>query len=234
MPSLGNPVVLASGRLCRQIATNRSDNPVYVDAQGKLTCHHGERSPSIMYWNAKERAEPGYKRPSVCDCANVDGLLTDYTYESPSPSPDPATPLYKLLHVLGAEEKTIRSRPQRKVLGSGESEIWVQPSGTIVCAHGNTRKMVERMKADPSTRFKCKSIQKCHCTVQFPKRIGSVLAAKPTRVSCTSATKDSEVPGAEAEVDAEAEVGMEAEVSAEAEVGAEAEVRTEAEVDVCA
>ena len=103
-----------------------------------------------------------------------------------------------------------------------------------VLAHGNTRKMVERMKADPSTRFKCKSIQKCHCTVQFPKRIGSVLAAKPTRVSCTSATKDSEVPGAEAEVDAEAEVGMEAEVSAEAEVGAEAEVRTEAEVDVCA
>ena len=197
MPPLGSPVVLASGRLCRQVAVNRSDKPVYVDAQGKLTCHHGERSPSIMYWIAKERSDPNYKRPSVCDCANVDGLLTDYSYDPPAPHPNPQVPLYQLLRELGAEEKVIHSRPQRKVLGSGDSETWVQPSGTIVCAHGNTRHTVERMKADPSMRFKRKSIQKCCCTILIPKRIGSVFACTPKRASPKKAVSP---PVAEGEV----------------------------------
>lgn len=183
---LGNPVLLASGRVGRQVAINRSDKPVYTDAQDKLVCCHGERASSIMAWLALERSDPDYKRPSVCDCANIDGLLTEYPHSSaPDSPPDPnlSLPLYKLLGVLGAEEKTIHSRPQRKALGSGESEVWVQPSGTLVCTHGNTRKMLARMAADSTTRFKSKSVQRCHCKIAVPRRIGSVFVPSPKATS---------------------------------------------------
>lgn len=177
---LGPTVLLPSGRTGRQIATNRSDKPVYIDSQGKATCHHGERAASIMAWIALERADASYTRPSVCDCENIDGLLTEYDYEN-TPDPTRSLPLYKFLGAIGAEEKTVSSRPQRKALGSGDKAVWVQPAGTLVCTHGNTRKMIARMIADDSKRFKCKSIQKCRCALTIPRRVGSVFACPPRR-----------------------------------------------------
>ena len=138
MPPLGPPVLLASGRVGRQIAQNRSDKPVYLDSEHKLVCLHGERAPSLMAWLAAERADPSYTRPSSgCDCTNIDGLMSEYAYD-PTDDPNLPSSLYELLGALGAEQKTVMSRPQRKAFASAESEVWVQPTGTIVCAHGNS------------------------------------------------------------------------------------------------
>ena len=182
MPPLGPPVLLASGRVGRQIAQNRSDKPVYLDSEHKLVCLHGERAPTLTAWLAAERTDRSYIRPSGCDCTNIDGLMSEYAYD-PTDDPNLPSSLYELLGALGAEQKTVMSRPQRKAFASAESEVWVQPIGTIVCAHGNTRKMVERMiNADASTRFRCKSIQHCRCKLYIPRRNGSVFASTPKRV----------------------------------------------------
>ena len=182
MPQLGPPVLLASGRVGRQIAQNRSDKPVYLDLDHKLTCLHGERAPTLLAWLSAERSDPNYTRPSGCDCANIDGLMSEYAYD-PTADPSLSLSLYKLLGALGAEQKTVGSRPQRKALDSDEYEVWVQPAGTIVCAHGNTRKMAARMvSGDTSTRFKSKSIQHCQCKLHIPRRNGSVFASTSKRV----------------------------------------------------
>jgi hypothetical protein len=60
---------------------NRSDKTVFIDGQGKLVCHHGERAATIQEWIAKERTGTNYVRPSMCDCGNIDVLLTDYQIE---------------------------------------------------------------------------------------------------------------------------------------------------------
>ena len=174
---LGPERLLDSGRIGRQVAVNRSDNPVFVDSQGRLTCHHGERATSIQEWISKERADPSFKRPSMCDCGNIDGLLTDYGLEKRDGTT--ALPLYKLLGALGAEQKVINTRPQRKTLTTREGEVWVQPAGTLVCAHGNTRKTLAKIAVGAA--LKRKAVVLCDCTLKVPRRTGSVFAMPRTQ-----------------------------------------------------
>ena len=174
---LGPTKLLASGRTGRQIAVNRSDNPVFVESNSKLLCHHGERSGSIMAWLAIEHKDPTYVRPSVCDCGNIDGLMSDYALDADS-LPDPVLErlsLYKLLEQLGAEKKKVNSRPQCKALTTNDGEVWVQPAGTIVCTHGNSKKVLTRLVAGKSS-FKHKSLVKCNCVLNVPRRAGSIFA----------------------------------------------------------
>lgn len=171
-PDVGPVAFLPSGRLGRQIAVNRSDKPVFVDASGHTCCVHGERAPSIQAWINQEKADPSFKRPSVCDCKNVDGLLTTYNVAE-SDWPKTEGSLYKLLGTMESEEKTMNTRPQRLALKTPTCELWIQPAGTIVCAHGNSRKVLSRMHKD-ATRFKSAGVVKCACKMQVPRRVGSV------------------------------------------------------------
>ena len=138
--SLGPTVLLSSGRLGREVGVNRSDRPVFIDSEGHICCEHGERAPTIQAWLNAERAKDGGSRPSVCDCQNLDGLLTSYSVEE-SEWPKLTCSVYKQLGALGAQETNFNTRPQRFALTTREGvELWVQPSGMLVCKHGNSKK----------------------------------------------------------------------------------------------
>jgi hypothetical protein len=169
---LGPVVFLPSGRLGRQISVNRSDRPVFIDCDGKSCCSHGERAPSVLAWLSQEKLNPHFQRPSVCDCGNVDGLMTTYDIKE-SDRPTLEGSLFKFLGTMGSEEKVMNTRPQRLALKTPSCELWVQPVGTIVCEHGNSRKVLNRMIND-AARFKRKGVVKCNCKMQLPRRIGSV------------------------------------------------------------
>ena len=170
--TFGPPTLLASGRIGRQIATNRSGKPVYIDTSGLTCCEHGERHPSITSWITQARIDPTFQRPSSCDCENVDGLMTNYEVDKLDlPSAD--TPLYKLLGAMGNEEKVVNTRPQRIALKTPTCELWIQPGGTIVCPHGNSRRVLNRMRKE-ATRFRSNGVIKCSCAMNVPRRVGSV------------------------------------------------------------
>ena len=101
---IGPPILLASGRVARQVAINRSDQPVFIDNQQKLTCHHGERTATIAAWICSERNNTGFVRPSTCDCGNIDGLLTKYDVPSvpTDQAPKDEMTLFRLLVEMGA------------------------------------------------------------------------------------------------------------------------------------
>ena len=182
---LGTTKLLQSGRLGRQVTINRSDNAVFVDSDGHLCCKHGERAPTIQAWLNAERAAKegnGFSRPSSCDCQNVDGLLTSYKIEKKE-WPKIGCSLYKCLGALGAQEIN-HARPQRFATAIHEnSDIWVQPSGTLVCKHGNSKKMLKKLTTNRDTRFRSSRVIKCHCSLSVPRRVGSVFAQKQTIIN---------------------------------------------------
>ena len=185
MPSPASPgptALLASGRLGRQIGVNRSDQPIFVDSCGHVCCMHGERASTIMSWVKAERenAENPICRPSLCSCENVDGLLSTYSIDKEQwPKKDGS--LYKLLGVLGAEEANVNTRPQRYALTTHAGvEVWVQPTGTLVCKHGNTKKLLTKVATkDDRSKFRSSRITKCRCTLSIPRRVGSVFVKQP-------------------------------------------------------
>lgn len=169
---LGPTKLLASGRIGREVGVNRSDRPVFVDPDGHICCEHGERAATIQSWI---NAGTAVCRPSVCDCKNLDGLLT--TYDVPEEQwPVHGGSLFKLCGSLGTAEITANTRPQRFVLTTHEGhELWVQPSGTIVCKHGNSRKTLNKLSTCKTARFRSSSIVKCDCrSLRIPRRVGSV------------------------------------------------------------
>jgi hypothetical protein len=172
--AFGPPKLLTSGRIGRQVATNRCGKPVFIDTNGLTCCEHGERHPSITSWINSARANPSFQRPSPCTCENVDGLMTNYEVDTLD-LPPADIPLYKLLTAMGNEEKMVNTRPQRIALKTPTCELWIQPSGTIVCPHGNSRKVLGRMRKE-ATRFRSNGVVKCNCMMNIPRRVGSVFA----------------------------------------------------------
>ena len=182
--TLGPVRLLASGRVARQVSINRSNEPVFIDKDGVTCCRHGERGPTIQAWLNSERSDPAFERPSVCDCGNLDGLLTAYDITSADfPTLGEGETLFKLLGTMDVDEIKVNSRPQRLALKTNKSELWIQPTGTIVCKHGNSRKVIARMKGDgEAKRFRSSRVTKCDCCLSIPRRVGSVLVAKNARV----------------------------------------------------
>ena len=182
---LGPTTLLASGRIGREVGVNRSDRPTFVDAEGNICCEHGERPMTIQSWINMERDNPEATvcRPSVCNCANLDGLLTSY-HVPDDERPAPRGSLFKLVGSLGAAEIKANTRPQRFVFTTHEgSEIWVQPSGTIVCKHGNSQKTLNKLNTCKNARFRSKSIVKCSClSLSIPRRVGSVFVQKKSLI----------------------------------------------------
>lgn len=183
--TLGPPKLLASGRIGRQVATNRCGKPVHIDTNGLACCEHGERRPSIISWINSARANPSFQRSSLCTCENVDGLMTNYHVDKLDlPSAD--TSLFELLGAMGNEEKIVNTRPQRIALKTPTCELWIQPSGIIVCPHGNSRKVLARMRKE-ATRFRSNGVVKCSCVINVPRRVGSVFCRGNVQ-SCKSAS----------------------------------------------
>jgi hypothetical protein len=177
--SLGPVQLLASGRIARQVSINRSNEPVFIDKDGVTCCRHGERPATIQAWLNSERVDPKFARPSTCDCGNLDGLLTDYDLTAadlPTLSKDET--LFELLGKMNADECKVNTRPQRLALRTGTSELWIQPKGTIVCKHGNSRKVIVRMMKGDAKRFRSSAVVKCACCLSIPRRVGSVLVSK--------------------------------------------------------
>jgi hypothetical protein len=167
-----------AGRLGIQVAQNKSDQPVLVCTEGKAMCVHGERAASIQAWLNAERADPNNIRPSVCTCQNLDGLMTDYRGVTPPVPSTDLKSLYKLLGTIGAAECVNNSRPQRLAIKTPTAELWVQPAGTVVCKHGNTRKVISKMAKTEEARHRRGGVTKCSCCLTVPRRVGSVFAAK--------------------------------------------------------
>jgi len=130
-----------------------------------------------MSWVKAERenAENALGRPSRCSCENVDGLLSTYSIAEEQ-WPKKGCSLYKLLGLLGAEEENVNTRPQRYVLTThAGAEIWVQPTGSLVCKHGNTKKILTKVATrGDSSKFRSSRITKCDCALSIPRRVGSI------------------------------------------------------------
>jgi hypothetical protein len=146
---------------------------------------HGERASTIMSWVTAERenAENALVRPSRCSCENIDGLLSAYSIAEEQ-WPKKGGSLYKLLGFLGTEEANVNTRPQRYALTTHAGvQIWVQPAGTLVCKHGNTKKTLIKVatKGD-ACKFRSSRIIKCACALSIPRRVGSVFVKQPLGV----------------------------------------------------
>jgi hypothetical protein len=175
--AVGPITLLPSGRLGSEVATNRSDQPVFVDSDGHPVCKHGERAATIQAWLNAERKDHAFARPSSCDCENLDGLMT--TRDVPEEDlPKIDTPnLYKLLGLLGHKEIKNNTRPQRFALTThANAEIWVQPTGTLVCKHGNSKKMLAKIQKAEPTSFRSKKMVMCNCSLSVPRRVGTVFS----------------------------------------------------------
>ena len=189
-PPLGPTRLMASGRLARRVATNRSDKGVYIDGTGHAVCEHGERWPSIAAWRVREQEDPSFVRPSLCDCENIDGLKTQYGVPPEEwPVHDERLSLYELLGSLGAEEAKVRGRPQRLAFRTARAATWVQPSGALVCCHGNSRRVLGALRKGGTCRAKVTT--PCACVVSVPRREGSVFAPRGgCVVACAKAQED--------------------------------------------
>ena len=193
--------ILSSGRLGYPASINRSDKPVFIDTRGARMCMHGEKGALIRTWMAAEKDDPGFDRGSPCTCRNVDGLMSG----GPTAACDPpkaygpkSENLYDLLGVLGAPEKESGSRPQRLALETTGSELWVQPSGQVVCEHGNSRKILDKLQrqrasmADEQSpaHFRSSGMTRCGCIMKVPRRRGSVFgdASRARRVRIPAET----------------------------------------------
>lgn len=181
--SLGPVQLLPSGRIARQVSISRSNEPVYIDKDGVMCCRHGERPATIQAWLNSERADSEFMRPSTCDCGNLDGLLTDYDLTTADlPALNEGETLFELLGKMKADECKVNARPQRLAFKTSTSELWIQPKGTIVCKHGNSRKVIARMIKGDAKRFRSLGVVKCECCLSIPRRVGSVLVPKSATV----------------------------------------------------
>ena len=168
---LGPACLLASGRLGRRVATNRSNQSVFIDTSGHPVCCHGEREATIATWRAREREDPTYERPSSCDCENVDGLCIDYGVPPDEWPTRPDKPLFALLGDMGASEIKCRGRPQRLAFKTPKIETWVRPSGCLVCKHGNSQRVLRAIRKGAAIKG-----HRCACVIQVPRRDGCVFA----------------------------------------------------------
>jgi len=109
---------------------------------------------------------------------------------------------------MGADQRTVNSRPQRKALETVNGDLWILPRGTLVCTHGNTRRTLGKIARDPTIRLKGKNVVRCSCKISIPRRCGSVF----TVIGTPSSAEDDAHSSLETDVvdgGAVAEVGNE-------------------------
>jgi hypothetical protein len=125
---------------------------------------------------------------TLCDCTTTDGLNTEYNIQPgdlPKLPPGPSG-LYYFLGRSDAPEIVQNKIPQRFAFKSREasgesSEVWIQVNGTVVCEHGNTRRVqavLRNTDNHPETPYIPRAnstIVTCRCHTVVPRRRCSVI-----------------------------------------------------------
>ena len=194
------PQVLSTGRVCAELrgAPGPGGGKAYVTSSGNLACPHGEIQASISFWRKREcNGVSMERRDSICRCANTRGLDTAYSglcRAAPPRAPPENATVFDFLGGLGAKEVTNNGTPQRLVAWSGnENEsAWVQPEGTLVCAHGNAKAVLQKMAAErqeianwkqrgeigkrPCYVYRSLATIRCECRPWSQRRNGTLLS----------------------------------------------------------
>jgi hypothetical protein len=134
---------------------------IYLASDKSLRCSHGEKSSTICFWMAEEKAkrakglEPGprggNRAASVCTCQTTEGL-NGAPHSDVEPPTLPSS-LFAFLEDQHAEVVCVKGREARRVPHlSGPT--FVTTMGLLVCRHGHSRKsLTEKSKvAAPSSR----------------------------------------------------------------------------------
>ena len=153
---------------------------VFITADKKLVCPHGECSSTILYWLREERiarekglplpARGGCRGISACDCQNTDGLNGKHQ-DGDAPKTTP-TSLFEFLEQQNTELITVKGREAR-CIPHLPGPTFVTATGKLCCRHGASRlSLINKQKAGsrPSVR-----LPTCGCRLQpIPVRNGGL------------------------------------------------------------
>ena len=212
---------------------------VYLAADGRLVCPHGECSNTIKSWLRREkiavasfmpapmRGGPRYR--SYCDCKNTDGL----NHRSIDGTGRTAPPLSLFEYLEAAGTELISVRGYRARLIPHLTGAYAMETGGICCSHGASRRsLIEKQKAGPLRSARRPG---CDCVLPWHPARGGLfrniqIGRYPTRAQ---ACDDDSTEG---EVLSEVEIGKAHSFDDEAplseglaEVGANVEIGTPAQ-----
>ena len=153
--------VLPNNRLGLRLPPLKCGKVVYLSVDGHTRlCEHGETASMISQWCSNGPCE----RPahSVCSCKNVDGLTVGRFQTAPAGWNPPR--YYDVLVANGARECELGGgRVARHIpTTEGVNEMWMLPSGSIRCRHGNS---LNTLKAMASSQLSRKFRNRCDCKV---------------------------------------------------------------------
>lgn len=172
-PSVGPPVLLDSGVIGCRVDTNRHGRPIYLCANKKFYCCHGE-SPVTILWRLQSQTQREMSWHSVCDCTDVDGLLKKRPHLSSSDCP-PYNPESVFALLECSRERLVLGRLQRHAITNCQgTEIWVRCDNCVVCVHGTTRATLARRIAKGNSTCDCGLlvVPRRHLSVIGPPRRG--------------------------------------------------------------
>ena len=162
-----------------------SGRRVFITANSKLVCEHGECASSIGSWvSAEQRANLEGKdappRNSICDCSNTDGMHWTKSMPKPITAVDPpADTLFGVLDWLDTHKVVVRGHTLRHIPHTcNASALFVsQKGGLLCCRHGHSLNVLRAMHSGKPTKFRGGV---CRCCPSAPPR--RVLGLQKPRV----------------------------------------------------
>jgi hypothetical protein len=159
----GNWIVMPTLRIAKlHHICKDSGRRVFITANSKLVCEHGECASSIGSWvSAEQRASLEGKdtppRNSICDCSNTDGMHWTKSMPEPKVTVDPpADTLFDVLDCLDTHKVVVRGHALRHIPHTcGTSALFVsQKGGLLCCRHGHSLNVLRAMQNGKPTKFR--------------------------------------------------------------------------------
>ena len=157
---------------------------VFITANKKLVCPHGECSSTILFWLREERlarekgmsppARGGCRGISRCDCQNTDGLNGKHDVES-GVNEMPSS-LFEYLEQQNTESITVKGRGAR-CIPYLPGPTFVTATGKLCCRHGASRlSLINKQKAGSKASAR---LPTCGCVLHpIPVRRGGLRAVQ--------------------------------------------------------
>ena len=150
---------------------------VWLASDGSLRCPHGEKSSTICYWLAEEKAarakgeatppRGGKRAQSGCDCQSTEGLNGTPSDAIKPPTLPPS--LFEFLECQQTEVVSVKGRDARYIPHIA-GPTFVTSMGLLVCRHGHSRKSLIA-KTKTATLSSRRPV--CDCTLHaLPARAG--------------------------------------------------------------